>query len=183
MKRVDEQLQKYLRAGRYREAFESIVHEFAQRVFRLAYSYLEDEALAEEAAQEVFLRVWRALPRFEGRSAISTWIYAITRNFCLTRVARRAFEELRRSRLAPTSKPSFGHAPPAYELEQALAQLPPHYRQALVLFYFEGKSYEAAAELLGLPVGTLKTHLHRARKLLRAALEERHGKPIELRRV
>lgn len=180
---VDEQLQEQLRARRCREAFESIVREFGQRVFRLAYSYLGDEALAEDAAQEVFLRVWRALPHFQGRSSISTWIYAITRNLCLTRVARRASEELRRPRLEPASKPCFGHAPATYDLEQALAQLPAHYRQALVLFYFEGKSYEAAAELLGLPVGTLKTHLHRARKLLRAALEEQYGKPIELRRV
>lgn len=180
---MDERLQEDLRARRYREAFESIVREFGQKVFRLAYSYLEDEALAEDAAQEVFLRIWRALPRFEGRSSISTWVYAIARNLCLTRLARRASEELGRERLEPASRPAFGQAPGAYDLEQALAQLPAHYRQALVLFYFEGKSYEAAAELLGLPVGTLKTHLHRARKLLRAALEEQHGKPIELRGV
>lgn len=74
-------------------------------------------------------------------------------------------------------------APAGYDIEQALSRLPPHYRRVLMLYYFEGKSYQAVAELLGLPLGTVKTHLNRARKRLRAALEEQHEKSFELRRI
>ncbi len=180
---MGERIEELVRAQRRREALEAIVEEFGRKVFRLAYSFLEDEALAEDAAQEVFIRVWRALPQFQGRSSPSTWIYAITRNLCLTRLARRASDERRRSRLVTAAASPARQAPPAYDLEQALGRLPPHYRRVLVLFYFEGKSYEAVAELLGLPLGTVKTHLNRARKRLRAALEEQHEKSFELRRV
>jgi RNA polymerase sigma-70 factor (ECF subfamily) len=174
-------IEEHLRAGRYREAFELIVQQFGPKVYRLACSLGNDEALAEDAAQEVLVRVWRALPRFEGRSSVSTWIYAITRNLCLTRAARRAADEIRRSRLAAVPDHAGRQPPSEYDLEQALARLPPHYRRVLVLFYYEGKSYEAVAEALGLPLGTVKTHLNRARKRLRAALEEQHEKSFELR--
>src|SRR5580693_1796363 len=67
------------------QAFERLLDEYRDKVFRLACSILGDEAAAEDAAQEVFLRIWKALPDFRGDSSVSTWIYAIARNTCLTR--------------------------------------------------------------------------------------------------
>jgi RNA polymerase sigma-70 factor (ECF subfamily) len=179
---VDERaIQRHLEAGRYPEAFELLVETLQHKVFRLACSILQDETLAEDTAQEVFLRVWRALPQFQGRSSPATWIYTITRNLCLTRAKERDAGRLR----LPPAPPASGVQPPkAYDIDLALNALPAHYRQVLMLFYYEEKSYEAVAEMLGLPMGTVKTHLHRARKLLRMALEEQpHDRTCELRRV
>ena len=67
------------------QAFERLLYEYRDRVFRLACSLLGDEAAAEDAAQEIFLKIWKALPSFRGESSLSTWIYAIARNTCLTR--------------------------------------------------------------------------------------------------
>ena len=70
------------------EEFERIVREFQDKVFRLAFSMLGDRAAAEEIAQEVLFRVWKGLPRFRAESSLSTWIYSITRNACLTARSR-----------------------------------------------------------------------------------------------
>ena len=128
--------------------------------------------MAEDATQDIFLRVWRALPGFAGQSALSTWIYAISKNACLS--------ELRKKR----PQVSLDGDPDEYNPEtaglatrdaddsatvsvnQLLDQLPERYRQAVVLFYMEDKSYEQTAASLGLPLGTVKALLHRARKRL-----------------
>jgi len=81
---VDEDIRTYLDASRYREAFELLLDRYQHKAFRLAYSMLGDEASAEEMAQDTFLQIWKALPSFRGDASLSTWVYAITRNRCLT---------------------------------------------------------------------------------------------------
>jgi RNA polymerase sigma-70 factor (ECF subfamily) len=76
-------IERELAAGRHARAFDLIVPEFKDRVFRLAFSILRDATAAEDASQETFVRIWKALPGFDGRAALGTWIYAITRNTCL----------------------------------------------------------------------------------------------------
>lgn len=169
---MDEQIWNDLEAGRYREAFELLVEALGNKAFRLACSMLQDEELAKDVVQEVFLRVWRALPAFERRSSPATWVYAITRNLCLTRAARREVDRSRQCSEAPSRAGVPAPARASADLERALESLPARYRQVLVLFYYEEKSYEAVAEMLDLPLGTVKTQLHRARSRLRAVLEE-----------
>jgi len=82
-------IDQHLAQGRHRRAFDLIVPEFQDRVFRLAYSMLRDRGAAEDASQETFVRVWKALPKFDGRAALGTWIYAIARNTCLMEIRRR----------------------------------------------------------------------------------------------
>jgi RNA polymerase sigma factor (sigma-70 family) len=84
------------------EEFERIVREFQDKVFRLAFSMLGDRAAAEETAQEVLFRVWKGLPRFRAESSLSTWIYSITRNACLT-ARSRGGKEARGGRVAHRS--------------------------------------------------------------------------------
>jgi RNA polymerase sigma-70 factor (ECF subfamily) len=176
----DQDIHEHLGAGQYRDAFGLLLARYQHKVFRLSWSMLGDQTAAEEMAQDVFLQIWRVLPGYRGEASLSTWIYAITRNRCLTQRKKQrenrvtSFEEpgvLRaaEARLATPERPS-------NELDVAalIWQLPPQYRQTLTLFYLEEKSYEEVSALLGLPVGTVKTYLHRARKQLAASLDPLH---------
>ena len=170
---MDQGIEQHLAAGRHARAFDLVVPAFQDRVFRLAYSILRDRAAAEDAAQETFVRVWKALPGFDGRAALGTWIYAITRNTCLMELRRRrptvsfddpASDEAHRAAAAIAAGPA---ADPEHDnLLRLLETLPRNQQQAVRLFYLEDRSYDNVAEQLGMPLGTVKNLLHRARKRL-----------------
>ena len=166
-------IHELLEAHRLREAFERIVDRFQEKVFHLALSLTRNHATAADLAQEAFLRVWKALPGYNGTASLSTWIYTITRNACLTELKRSSrkqavpldapeSEELAGSLAAPECL----EAGATDDIESSLAGLPDHFRRVLELFYLEQKSYEETSALLGLPMGTVKTHLFRARREL-----------------
>ena len=165
----EDEIRVLLRQKRFNEAFDLLMSAYGNRLLGLAFSILGNRAEAEDAVQDVMVRVWRALPQFRGDSAVSTWVYAITRNRCLTMLKqRRAAEPLsldepgsRRqaeSLAAPT--------PRASDAWTLLGALPLPYRQVLTLFYGEEKSYEEIARALDMPLGTVKTNIHRGRKML-----------------
>jgi len=168
---MEQEIRACLDQKRYQEAFDRLLPEFQNKVFRLAYAMLGDAALAEDMAQEVFIRIWKALPGFRGQSALSTWIYAIVRNTCLTALKKGAVK-----RESSLEEPNVARAaeeagvPPARHAEidvlRFLDQLPERHRQVLRLYYMEERSYEEVARLLEWPMGTVKTYLHRARKEL-----------------
>lgn len=174
----ESEIRQLLAAGREREAFERIVQTYQSKVYHLALSMTRDQATAKDLAQEAFLRVWKALPRYDGRASFSTWIYAITRNVCLTEISR-AKRRPSLSLDAPYSGPPIEWAEPTereatakMDIEVLLARLSPSHEQVLRLFYLEQKSYQETAELLGQPLGTVKTNLFRARQeLARLAAE------------
>lgn len=155
-------------------AFEQLYRENVGRVYALCLRLASDASLAEELTQDVFVRAWRKLGSFRGESAFASWLYPLTVNVALTE---------RRSRLRRTSrvfgtedpaafeKPLPGPGPEAgFDLERALAQLPPGARSVFVLHDVEGFRHEEIARLTGVATGTSKAQLHRARKLLREAL-------------
>jgi RNA polymerase sigma-70 factor (ECF subfamily) len=172
---MEQEIRACLDQKRYQEAFDRLVLDFQKKVFHLAYAMLGDPALAEDLAQDVFVRIWKSLPGFRGQSSLTTWIYAITRNTCLTALkgagARResSLEEPGIARAAEQAgrKPS-AHA--EIDVLRFLNQLPEKHQQALRLYYLEEKSYEEVARLLDWPMGTVKTCLHRARKELSEAV-------------
>ena len=86
---MDAGIEQHLAAGRHARAFDLIVPEYKERVFRLAWTILRHRAAAEDATQETLVRVWKALPGFDGRAQLGTWIYAITRNTCLMELRKR----------------------------------------------------------------------------------------------
>jgi RNA polymerase sigma-70 factor (ECF subfamily) len=155
-------------------AFERLYRENERRVFALCMRLSSDPALAEELTQEVFVRAWRKLGSFRGESAFSSWLYPLTVNVALTE--RRA--RMRRlARIVPTDDgaalepPAPAATPEAgFDIEKAMARLPPGARRVFVLHDIEGRTHEEIASLLGLAPGTSKAQLHRARKLLREAL-------------
>ena len=157
------------------EEFERIVREFQDKIFRLAFSMLGDRAAAEEAAQDVLLRVWRGLPGFRAESSLSTWIYSITRNACLSARSRGGIRVVSLEEPAPrreAERRAVAGQPTAAALDAdaLLDRLPAKYRQVVTLFYMQEKSYDEVARMLGLPVGTVKTYLFRARKSLATEL-------------
>jgi RNA polymerase sigma-70 factor, ECF subfamily len=153
------------------EQFERIAREYQDKIFRLSYSFLRDRAAAEETTQDVLLRIWKGLPGFRSESSLSTWIYAITRNVCITTLNGRgipsvSLEEPEAQRQAEKRAMDDWLIPEEPQAADLLNRLPAKYRQVVALFYMQEKSYDEVACMLDLPVGTVKTYLFRARKSL-----------------
>jgi RNA polymerase sigma-70 factor (ECF subfamily) len=170
---MDPEIEQQLAAGRHDRAFDQVVRLYKDRVFRLAYSILKGRSAAEDAAQESFMRIWKALPGFDGRAALGTWIYAITRNTCLMELRRRrptvSFDDpdSTEAQHAAASIASGPAADPERDnLLRLVAKLPRNQQEAVRLFYLADRSSETVAESLGMPLGTVKNLLHRARKRL-----------------
>ncbi|CAG0982554.1 partial RNA polymerase sigma-H factor, partial [Anaerolineae bacterium] len=165
---MDDAIRERLAAREYREAFERLLEAYQERVFRLAVSMLRDETAAEDVTQDIFVKVWKALPGYQGAAAVSTWLYAIARNTCLTELKRRShrptvsldapeFDRVGESLPAlQTTDPEGGAG---LDVLALLGRLPEKYRCVVTLFYLEQKSYEEVAAALGLPLGTVKTFL------------------------
>ena len=182
----DADLVAALRRGDRRAVLEGLMTRYRQKVMNLAVSIVRNQALAEDLSQTVFVKVWQALPKFDGRASISTWLYTITRNTCLTAVRseRRLVSLEHFGEVADDDgDPNlFGAAmadqenadqPSAeYDVAKLLDQLPEHYRRVVVLFYLEDRSCEEVGELLSMPTGTVKALLHRGRKRLAALAGE-----------
>jgi RNA polymerase sigma-70 factor (ECF subfamily) len=166
-----EDLVALLQKRKYTQALEILVETCGKRVFGMAIAMLGNEARAEEATQDVFLKVWRALPLYDGRAAPSTWLYAIARNTCLSALRS---EALRRTiPLEESAEPAKGETVSRdVELNQILRRLPEVQREAVTLFYLQERSVEEVALLLDLPEGTVKSHLHRGRRALGDMMRE-----------
>jgi RNA polymerase sigma-70 factor, ECF subfamily len=166
-----------LRAGDPR-AFEQLVTRYQHRVFGVALRMLGSRAEAEEIAQETFLRAHRALGEFRGEARLSTWLYAIASRLCLNRLASGARRHEQGDEVAVLRQPAEGaDAAAVLELQElqaalheAIAALPDDRRIVVVLRDVEGLAYEEIAEVLGLPLNTVRTRLHRARLDLKAKL-------------
>ncbi|MGQ0384725.1 MAG: RNA polymerase sigma factor [Gammaproteobacteria bacterium] len=170
---ADDAIIDLIRAGRAEEAFERLMPAYRRRVFGLGYSMLRDRSAAEDLAQEVFVKLWQALPKYDGRARLSTWIYAITRNAAISALRGRR-RSVSISDPAVLDEAEAVAAPPAAGEDPAIWRqveaLPEKQRQAVILYYQDERPVEEVAEMLGMPVNTVKTHLHRARASLAAAL-------------
>lgn len=173
---ADDAIIPLIQAGRTQEAFERLVPAYRRRVVGLAYSVLRDRAAAEDLAQEVFVKLWQALPRYDGRARLSTWIYAITRNAAISALRGRRYAVSMSDPAVAGEVESREAAPEVSHdgarLWHAVDALPDKQRQATVLYYQDERSIDEVAEMMGLPANTVKTHLHRARAALAAALGE-----------
>lgn len=178
MSEIEQEIRAHLDAGQHSQAFELLMSHFQNKVFRLAYSMLRNRASAEETAQDIFVRIWKALAGYRGQASLSTWIYTVTRNTCLTAIGSAgrkptvSMEDPGVQRLAERGTVGVRRLDSSLDLELLLSQLPENHRRVITLFYMEDKSYDEVSRLLDLPMGTVKTHLHRARKQLAARVLE-----------
>jgi RNA polymerase sigma factor (sigma-70 family) len=161
-------------ANRRDEALAQILHAYRRKVFGLAYSFVRNRETAEDVAQEVFIKVWRALSAFDGRASLSTWIYTITRNTSLSalrdgRSREQSVDPTETSAEMALASESVEATAENASLLRLIAGLPDKQRQVILLFYMQEQSHEEVAAMLAMPVGTVKTLLHRARARLTAA--------------
>jgi RNA polymerase sigma-70 factor (ECF subfamily) len=184
---VDEALVARAAAGDV-PAFEELVRRYQDRVHNFALRWTGNPADAEEVTQEAFLKAFRALPRFRGDAKFSTWLFQIAKNVCINLFhrGRRQMEHRRVSlqdhmdddEAIPVQIETPDDNPQEALLErefaavaaQAIAALDPHYRDALVLRDVEGMDYAEIAQILEVPVGTVKSRIHRARSELQKRL-------------
>jgi RNA polymerase sigma-70 factor, ECF subfamily len=165
------------------EAFEALFHQHKNRVYSLCLRVTRNIADAEDLTQEAFLQVFRKIHTFRGQAAFSTWLYVLSLNIVRMRLRKKIvgsmpLEDAAREELGepPTE---FGAPDPALmcsidrvNLQRAVAQLPPGYRQAFVLHDVQGYEHHEISAMLGTSVGNSKSQLHKARVALRKLLRE-----------
>jgi RNA polymerase sigma-70 factor (ECF subfamily) len=184
--------------ARDESAFNELVVSYERRVFALVFRMLGNRHEAEDLAQEVFVQVFKAIDQFRGDAKLSTWIYRIAVNLCKNKskyLARRKAGEqddvdamVDRAPLSAAKGVSVGDVSRPDELVEgmqlerivkvAIAQLEPDFREVLVLRDVEDLSYEEIAAITGLPDGTVKSRIHRARGQLRALVEKTMGEKL-----
>jgi RNA polymerase sigma-70 factor (ECF subfamily) len=185
----EQELLRRARAGD-REAFGAIMTRGNQRLFRVARSVIRDDAEAEDVLQESYLRAFRAIGTFRGDSGIMTWLTRIVVNEARGRLRKHRptvdIEQVERAQEAGAAIIAFP-VPPGFEapeaaaesahlrrmIEAAIDDLPEPFRLVFILRDVDGRSIEETAAALGIPAATVKTRLHRARRLMRAAINDR----------
>ncbi|HWO88057.1 MAG TPA: sigma-70 family RNA polymerase sigma factor [Gemmatimonadales bacterium] len=185
---TDQEVVALARGGR-EAAYRELVRRYERPVFSLIYRMVRDRALAEDLAQDTFVKVLNALDSYRPEYKFSSWIFKIANNVAIDQLRRRELdtlsldgapdarsqEEIQATALQAADRSESPLAElEARELgaliEQAIDRLRPEYRACILLRHVEGRSYEEIAEALDLPLGTVKTYIHRARHELREYL-------------
>jgi RNA polymerase sigma-70 factor, ECF subfamily len=186
---TDQQVVELARQGR-ETAFRELIGRYQRPVFSLIYRLVRDREKAEDLAQDTFIKVLNALDRYDPTYKFSSWIFKIAHNTSLDHLRKkepltlsidgsphaRTAAETEASTLTPVST---GQTPEQYtanrelgsEIEHAISLLRPEYRTAVVLCHVEGRAYEEIAEIMDVPLGTVKTYIHRGRNELKKQLE------------
>jgi RNA polymerase sigma-70 factor (ECF subfamily) len=161
------------------DAFSLLVQRYQRRVFNLIFRMLQNYEEANEVTQEAFLAAWQGLPSFRGEARFSTWLYRIAYNCALKQLDIRKHDRTLQTALQAEQPLEGGDPQNAVPdmldnqemVQEQLSQLPPKYRIVLILRHIQDMTYEEMAEVLTMPVGTIKTHLFRARNLLKERLQ------------
>ena len=167
------------------DAYRELVKRFERPIYSLVLRMVQDPGTAEDLAQEVFVKAFRRLGTYDPQWKFSSWLFKIAHNATIDHLRRGVPETVpldaetddRGSLAAVLADPSAEDPQAAAErrdlgrsLERAIAHLRPEYRQSVLMFYAHGASYQEICEVTGLPLGTVKTNLHRARKELAEAM-------------
>jgi RNA polymerase sigma-70 factor (ECF subfamily) len=179
-------IQKILRGQQ--SAYATLVDRYQSYVFTLVMRYVNDRELAEELAQDVFVKAYRCLADFKGNSKFSTWLYTIVHTTCLSHMRKKKGNTVLLNEETMISifdnnfvqKP-IEHLDQKYKkqlLEQAMKQLPPLDAQLLTLFYQGEQTIEEVGLILGLTVGNVKVRLFRARRKLKEVLETKYPRAL-----
>jgi len=164
-----------------REAFDQLVLRHQRDIYRLCYRYVNNHEDADDLVQDVFLKAWRAIPRFRGASSFSTWLYRIAVNACLNfrAVRRPASQELPETLVDPRAgaEARVEGEEEAVKVREAVSRLAEKQRATLILKVYHELSHEEIAEILGSTVGTVKANLFHALANLRKRMSETGSEP------
>lgn len=168
------------------DAFEELVLLFDKKIYNYCLRMTNNRSDAEDLAQEVFLKVYKNLKNFRKDSKFSTWIYRIAYNTCVDNYRKKRLKLLPLNKIIDEEQQEIGipSSDPLPEeqvisnekyslIKECIAQLKPRYKSAIILRDIHNYSYREIAEILGIPIGTVKSDISRARALLRKALESR----------
>ncbi len=167
--------------GGRNDAFEELVSRYDRAVYHLSLKTLRNADDAKDATQEAFFRAYRSLGTFRPGAKFSTWLFSIAYHACCDRIARR--KRYTDAEIADGADPAPGPEAvvmarnEARMLRAAIDELPEKYRVVITLYHLQGRQYEEIAKVLDLPMGTVKTHLFRAKELLRRKLADPAGVP------
>jgi len=169
---MDEDVQHLLQERQYAEALERLLHRYQTKVFRMAFVFLKNPTRAEDVTQDIFVKLWQALPDYDGRASPGTWLYTIARNTCLSALRSDSYRKtVPLDASSESAAPSYIQ-PKDISLAQCINRLPEIQRVVITLFYLEERRVDEVAHILGIPVGTVKSHLHRARVALGEMMKE-----------
>lgn len=161
------------------KAFGRIVERHTGVVYAAVRSVLGNRSDIDDAVQEAFIRIYRGLPSFSGRSSLSTWIWSIARNHAINVRAKERDDVIPLEKTAEIASSRYGpeaelaRRTAAEDIEWLLSSLEGNYREVIELRYLAGKKYREIAEVLDLPEGTIKTLIHRARLRMKRIMDER----------
>jgi RNA polymerase sigma-70 factor (ECF subfamily) len=165
-----------VRSGNRDEAARQLLLQFRRKVFSLIFSILRDRAHAEDISQEVFIKVWQKLPGFDRRASLATWLFHIARNAAISALRTRKSQAQLNQQLENELCAQGTDVPGSDDITceaagivRLIDTLPDAQRRVVILFYMQERSYQDVADLLDMPLGTVKTLLHRARAQLAAA--------------
>src|SRR6266699_1921836 len=173
----DQELMRLVQAGDFSPASE-IYDRYSSRIYNFAYRFLRNSEAAEDATQEVFVKMLKHANQFHGDAKLSTWLFSITANWCRDYL-RKADNKAKESDDVLVTLPASGENSPDRNLEQkeneqrirkALAALPPEQREAILLSRYQGLSYAEIAQISGCSEGAVKTRVFRAMETLKKAL-------------
>ncbi|NIA16266.1 MAG: sigma-70 family RNA polymerase sigma factor [Nitrospiraceae bacterium] len=156
-------------------AFSLLVARHQHMVYNVSFRFMRESALAEDMAQEAFLKAFRVLKGFRGDSSFSTWMYRVTASVCLTELSKRKrrnevpFLPAHENRTDSKAHDTFDMPD---LIRQCVGELPERYATIITLYYLDEACYDEIARVMGVPMGTLKTWMHRARKKLRKIVEK-----------
>lgn len=168
----DLQLVQQAKAG-HTEAFSELVRRHQDEAYSLAYRFMRDASLAEDMAQEAFLKAFRLLQSFRGECSFRTWMYRVVSSVCLTELRRRKNRhEVEWNDSLELSAEDATVDRDLYEkIRNCVRLLPDRYATVISMYYLAGVPYEEIADALNIPLGTLKTWMFRARRMLRQIVE------------
>jgi RNA polymerase sigma-70 factor (ECF subfamily) len=160
------------------DAFEQLVRRYQAEVWRLSLQLVGNRAAADDVTQEAFLRAYRFLSRYRGDSKFSTWLFSIARNCALDEIRRAGRRRRVANRLdAEPARPPADHTV-RVEVREALSGLPADLREPIVFIDLLGLSYKDVASMLRLPLGTVKSRVHRGREILARVLTSRDEESV-----
>lgn len=166
------------------ETFEALFHQYKNLVYRVALLILDDRHEAEDALQEVFLLVFRSYHTYDpAKGAITTWLYRITVNHCLKQRRKQKFLMVSLDSLfsffSPPPPSTLDEYADKDEIEQAMERLGDSFKVVLILRYFSELSYEEISQVLQIPLGTVKSRLTRALKMLQREIHIERSRLME----